>query len=78
LYHSIKRGGYLIFAEEFVYDVADSDACHPLKLRQIFFREFLELNIETVFVAADLAEWQELPNVIEGPRRTVYSIAKKP
>ena len=27
---------------------------------------------------ADLAEWQELPNVIEDPRRTVYSIAKKP
>jgi SAM-dependent methyltransferase len=78
LYHSIKRGGYLIFAEEFVHDVADSDACHPLKLRQAFFREFLELNFETLFVDADLAEWQELPNVVEGARRSVYSIAKKP
>ena len=61
-----------------MHDVADSDACHPLKLRQAFFREFLELNFETLFVDADLAEWQELPNVVEGARRSVYSIAKKP
>ena len=78
LFHSIKRGGYLVFAEEFVYDVAASDVCHPLKNKKIFFEEFLQLNFEPLFVDADLAQWQQLPDVLEGARRTVYSVARKP
>ena len=80
LYHALKPGGYLVFAEEFASKAGSaSHKCHPLRVTEDFFREFLELNFETVFLDADLKEWRKMvPGALEGSMRSVYSIAKKP
>ena len=76
LYEALKPGGYLVFGEEYVpYMDAPSNLCHPLRITEKFFREFIETGFEPFFADSNLPEWAGLHS---GAAHSFYSIARKP
>ena len=77
LYNAIKPGGYIVFGEEFAQQNAPSDKCHPLRITEKFFREFIERGFEPSFIDANLPEWKA-QKLHGGAVHSIYSVARKP